>query len=418
MNLEATKVGAWVIHHTNKLDGFTRNPTFEKISDAGRAGKLLAALSATDFNATVAADKVKALAGNVNISRRELSTYLKDLESQRLIETSASGDVHVLAVTTTSILERTHDMLIDLEVSEVEMASIHLSELVTNKPDLQESYIEELSDEFKLTIKDTKDVIELSKQHHFTDFEDSGGQVLLFNGNLFRTGDNSKLGAVLQSLNHEDMRLVNEVESLLETKGCVPKDSIVNILGVSLFNKLHSIGFYDITTVANPSRELQFATLPKAFSKYGNPFTEDGLGHAKQLVSALTYGMNFRRSSTGRIRSVNFLLSKLIRGDRVGPATAIGQDYQILEREGVVRITPVMRGGVRMYTMELLKKDIGTIAQQVLNQGDASQDVALVTQSANSYVGAETNREEIRRLQTSKEHRKSTREILHTLRTR
>ena len=67
---------------------------------------------------------------------------------------------------------------------------------------------------------------------------------------------------------------------------------------------------------------------------------DDAFDLAKALVAALTYGMTERSSGTGRIQSIDLLLGRLIAGGSVGPATAIGQDYRVLEEKRVVEIIP------------------------------------------------------------------------------
>jgi len=418
--MDQIEKGAWIVHHSNKLKGFTQSRTFENLADAGKAGKLLSSIAASDYNYLIDKEKVKVLAGQIGISKRELPNYLDDLEKRRLLILNDEGNIEVLGVSTTSILNHTAKIFDDLEPSGIEGASLELADLVTKTPDIADSYIEEISDKYKLANNDTKEVIELSKQLKFTDYERlSDGKDLLFNGNIFRKGNPDKLYAVIKSLNALEERLVNEVADYISSVGCVLLEEVEKKLGKKLFNKLSSVGFYDITTVANPSQELQFISLPQAFSKYGSPFTEDGLGHAKQLVSALTYGIRFSNHQRGQIREVDVLLLKLIRGGKVGPAKAIGQDYQILEKNGVVRIFPEKnQWGHLGYSMLLLKKDIGLIALKVLGQGDASKYTALANGHATYYKDAETNRSIIRELKISPEHRKSTQEALLALRTR
>lgn len=232
-----------------------------------------------------------------------------------MIISNNEGYVEVLGVSTTSILDHTAKIFEELEPSNVEGASLELADLVTKSPDIEDSYVEELSDKYHLSKKDTKEVIELSKKFKFTDYERlSDGNNLLFNGNIFKKGDPNKLYAVIKSLNAIEERLVNEVADYVSSVGCVLRKEVEKRLGAKLFNKLSSVGFYDITTVANPSQELQFISLPQAFSKFGSPFTEDGLGHAKQLVSALTYGIRFSSHQRGKIREVDVLLRKLVNG--------------------------------------------------------------------------------------------------------
>jgi hypothetical protein len=50
----------------------------------------------------------------------------------------------------------------------------------------------------------------------------------------------------------------------------------------------------------------------------------------------------------------------LIGGRTVGPATAIGADYHVLEQSRVIQLFPAKNG---MFNMKLLKKEVGELAR-------------------------------------------------------
>jgi hypothetical protein len=56
--------------------------------------------------------------------------------------------------------------------------------------------------------------------------------------------------------------------------------------------------------------------------------------------------------SRGRIAMIAVLLRRLIAGGQVGPATAIGEDYRVLETKGVIRVSKAQPYG---FMMRLLK---------------------------------------------------------------
>lgn len=89
---------------------------------------------------------------------------------------------------------------------------------------------------------------------------------------------------------------------------------------------------------------------------------------------------------------IEALLRKLINGYEVGPATAIGRDYQILELKGVIKITESEKKG--QYNMSLLKKDIGQMALKVITSGDASLQSlnTLPSVTVTSYIAPEETR--------------------------
>ena len=48
--------GAWIIHHTKKLQQFVENTDFEDIEEAGRIGQFLSGLAASDEESTTLPD--------------------------------------------------------------------------------------------------------------------------------------------------------------------------------------------------------------------------------------------------------------------------------------------------------------------------------------------------------------------------
>jgi hypothetical protein len=143
---------------------------------------------------------------------------------------------------------------------------------------------------------------------------------------------------------------------------------------------------------------------------------DDAFDLAKALVAALTYGMTLRSQGTGRIGAISALLRKLIGGQEVGPATAIGEDYRVLEMKGVIQTRPGPRYG---YLMQLKKKDIGQMALAVLTTGETASTNAVDRPfgGMSGYAGPEHTRFEFRRKRQTPESKKLTRDVLAALRT-
>jgi hypothetical protein len=182
-----------------------------------------------------------------------------------------------------------------------------------------------------------------------------------------------KAKKVIDSLSAADANKAAELDEILSSKGCVTITEAERVLGEPLFSKLKAAGMYDLSHVTNPSGEFGFVTKPSAFHKFNDPMVDDAFDLAKALVSALSYGMTQSEPGRGRIMALSALLRKLINGGSVGPATAIGEDYKVLELKGVIRVTPAGYG----YTMRLLKRDIGEMALSVLTTGQAASENVL-----------------------------------------
>ena len=207
------------------------------------------------------------------------------------------------------------------------------------------------------------------------------------------------------------------MDALLTAKGCITIEKAKSILGEQLLSKLQSIGMYDFNEVSNSQEIKTFVTKPSAFSKYGNPFEEDALDLAKAFVSSLYYGINFSTAGRGKITMLKALLRKLVNGYEVGPATAIGEDYKLLELKRVIQLRREPNSS--MYYMWLLKKDIGAFAMQVLEFGDTTEQTVvgsnMYSGSVTNYIGPEQKRY-VNRKKQNPQSKKSVAELLRTFR--
>jgi hypothetical protein len=330
-----------------------------------------------------------------------------------LIDVSAE-EVHVIGLTSRATLSHACDILTDAGPTTYEEAAINLAELTSQAPQSMVRACEFVGDTHKLASRDTQDFVQRSIELGFVDYEGEGRDGLLFNGNLFKRDTVAKSERVISSLSSEEQAKIAEFNEILKRNGCVLATKADSVLGRTLFEKLKAAGLYEVNTVSNEHGEHAFVNSPGAFHKFVNPLIDDSFDLAKALVSALTYGMTLRHTSRGRIISVDWILGALIQGRTIGPATAIGNDYRVLEQNRVVQITPAGSG---MFRMRLLKREIGQLALQVLTKGDANAEAINVPPSSpmTGYVGPEQSRVRVRRNQKQPSKR-ATRDILSALR--
>jgi len=407
--------GAWLIQHTIKLQKVYNANAFEDIEVAGKCGLFLSGLTASDIELEASPEKVKVIAAISNIKKTEIDKIVTILKDQNLIDTTSQGGIRSIGITTSSILGHTSTIYRNNEHNDFQDAAILLSESVSEVPQYSNQLKEYISDIKKLSTQQIDDLFIQAETIGLVDSESStkDKEKILFNGNLYRRDSIIKANSVLNSLKNEELNKINDLEGLLRS-GCVTKEMAIKILGTDLIEKLQSIGFYDISEVSNDKGKMAFVTKPGAFAKFGNPFEEDALDLAKAFVASLSYGMVISDPGRGKISMLKALLEKLISGKPVGPATAIGQDYNYLELRNVVKLT---HHSNRMYYMELLKKDIGAIALQVLQHGDVTEGsiMKLMNNNITSYTRPETSRE-ITRMNQSPESREKVKNFLKTFR--
>lgn len=409
--------GAWAVHHGQKTSAtLNGSAEFSAIDTAGKAASLLSQLAATD-QIVVDKTRIDALAKAAGLNARlEVPALLDLLQGRRLISRSASGDVEVLGLTSSVTVAHAADLFEDLEPSKEERAAIALAEVTSSAPQAAAQAAEFIGDEFKLAKPSLDNIMERSEVFGFVDAEGLGTDKLYFNGNLFRRDNLTKTSRVLSSLSSTETGLIATVDQTLSSKGCMPVGDVEHVLGRALFDKLMAAGMYDVNMVANPSGEFGFVTRPAAFHKFNDPVADDAFDLAKALVAALTFGMTQSSAGRGKIEMIGALLRKLVNGGVVGPATAIGEDYRVLEHKGVLKLS---RGSSFGWMMKLLKRDVGEMALAVLTTGDTSADVVdrPLPGILASYSGPESTRSKFRQKKQTPPSKKQTFDVLSALRT-
>lgn len=408
--------GAWVIHHGKKLVLDSNGPAeYPAIDQAAKAATLLAKLGETS-EATVSKTAVKAIATASGLNPHyELDGLLGVLQKKRLVDVSGD-EITVLGVTTRGALGHAADLFEEAEPSRYERAALELGDAVSIEPIRRKEVAEAVGDKHRLASGQVADFLNRAEQIGFVDSEGEGDDRLLFNGNLFKRDSVQKTARVLSSLNTAEEAKVQTVRDMLQKSGCVRFEEVEKVLGVQLFEKLRAAGLYDINIVGNEIGEHAYVTSPAAFHKFVNPMVDDIFDMAKALVSALTYGITARSPSMGRIALPTVLISRLIGGSEIGPATAIGADYRVLELNRVVALRRDTRYPDRFH-MRLLKREVGELALQVLTTGDASAESLTILPGSpmSSYTGPEHARVAVRKKQTPMSRRR-TQDVLDAVR--
>lgn len=127
------------------------------------------------------------------------------------------------------------------------------------------------------------------------------------------------------------------------------------------------VGLVDSVKVRSRSGNSQtYAFSPLLEQELAARHATDALHERKLVVAHILFGHDFGRQSTGRIDDPVVLLNALLRKGVVGPATAITNDYMLLESYGIMRVRPAT--GSRSY-LEFVKEDVVKDARDLLRQG-------------------------------------------------
>lgn len=153
-----------------------------------------------------------------------------------------------------------------------------------------------------------------------------------------------------------------------------------------------NLGLIEVVTVNSAGSGLisaDFVMPPSVKIKGMNMDTlEDDIFHnAKLLLSSIRFGEQRSIASRGRIMDPVILMSRLIEDNEVGPCTAIGEDYVVLETEGVIETNKAEHKTGEQYYMSLRRREPAVIVKRLLESGfrethkntGATQDIAFPT---------------------------------------
>lgn len=388
MSTPVQVTGAWLMHHDQKLSA-VRSTEFESITTAGRAARLLSYISKEE-EWSVPLTRVQTLAHVNGIRKHEIAGLLSELAKVGVIDQSSEG-VAVLGVGQSNLFQHAATVFEEQGPTPLERAALELSELASQSPIEEAAAAQRLSDEHKLSKSETADLTLLSKQIGFVDHEALQDKTLLFNGSLFKRDSAMKSQIILDGLTATERQNLSEADACLAGTGCLPEDTIAVILGAALWGKLHQIGYYQVSQVTNENGSTRFVTRPAALVKYVPGGLADMHDDAKALASSLTYGILKSSVARGKIQDPAVLMNALInRGYVEGWASAIKEDYRMLERRGVVIVSTSSHG----FRLALQKPEIGTMARDLILRGDASEAAARATigSEAGQFVGPESAR--------------------------
>lgn len=401
ITISPRRLGAWLViigKHLLRFD--ITEPALselENLSFAGKCGALLVKLSADDAE-QLSHTKVKAHARLCGIGVRELSIFLNSLKAFGCLDWDKDSSIYeVLAFSRERVLDTTSTIFVTSNPSKIEKIIPNVLEFCLVRPRFASEIKEDISSE--IPEKNVEHLLSLIKTFDLLGHIhiERAKEDLYFNGYQF--GDRAEdIGKALGALPKEDRESLDAlIDTVSESPG-TPPESVkvpkkIKTLAIGL-------GLIDENKVQSIAGEASFLTKPgfslPSVGKEVSNLEDDVFNHAKMLLSSLRYGELRSTMSRGRIIDPKWIVGALMNRDRVGPCTAIGQDYVALEGEGVIRtIRAEHRYGEQFY-MELRRSEPAEIVLNLLKPGkDHLIDAKSLPRNLElpiSYTGPEVSR--------------------------
>lgn len=369
--MRPTRLGAWLVILSKNLVHFdATNPSIgdvENIQFAGRCGDLLIKLSG-DRTEKLSERKVKAHARTCGIDAFSLKHYLEVLQAEGCLDKSRDGTTfEVLASSRERVLSTSAKIFTaSVGVSKVEQVLPDILEFCLARPKLTSEVRSELAK--RLSAEEVEEALALIRTFSLLGFSKLGGRDEGLFYNSYQFGDRHvRIGSALAALPSEKRAQLDDFLGAVAERPGMPLDSIKVPADIKQFAA--GLGLTDVSEVVSPVGHAKFVTMPRlAVPSIGENIQRletDVFHHSKVLLSSLRFGESYSNPGRGRIMSPAVLVDALIRREVVGPCTAIGQDYALLETEGIIKTIPADNKPGQFF-MQLRRKEPAQIVRDMI----------------------------------------------------
>lgn len=381
---EKVEKGYWAVatqKHLNKFQTNTPNyEEFDALNNSGKAGRLLGLIRGNTRIENM--KKLEKLAGTMGIGKRELkNTILPELEivTEKKLELRRDSLNEIIGIEeyfleNEEVLSAAGDYFEYMEPEDTERITVQTLASTKRLPTSSSELYSELNDGYN------EENIEkaLAYQEQFMLLKKNViKEETIYSNEYIWAGKQDKIIYPLQQL---DIVSKEELEAFIEmpqkTQGTSEKQIDLNSQLIILAKKTGIIDPVTIKTKRNFEQNFLFTSNFLG----AESLVDDILDDLKLLISAIRFGTKFTPYS--RLSNPILFLEKLVSGARVGPHSANGTDYVLLESRGIVKITPSHQSG-RFY-MELIKKDVGEMALRILRASNFDIESSIVTHDFSS----------------------------------
>ncbi|AZV69229.1 hypothetical protein DT426_27525 [Bacillus cereus] len=369
-NIELMKSGYWSIATQKHLKNFTPDSThldeFDSLSLSGKAGRFLGVIRG---NTSIDnAKKLEKMAQSVGIARRELHTIiLPELEkaSDGTVEVMwdvLGNIVHIeeYIFSQNKVLEITGQFLENMNPTDIERITLETMDETKRAPLLEHELLNLLS---KKGFHEKNIELSTNLQTSFSLIQKltNMGKEPIYSNEYVWGANHHKIAHAFTSLQLEEKQTLKEVIDLVQNTQGFPLEKLPPIDG-NLILLSKKIGMINPTTIIS-SRGVQKEFGFSANLLESNPYNDDIMDDVKLLLASIRFGENYTPYST--IKHPERFLNYLIEQKKIGPHSANGTDYTLLERRGIVKVTKSEFYQDRYY-LELIREDVAKEALKII----------------------------------------------------
>ncbi len=367
MNKE--RAATWIVDTQKHLQEFTGDylSFYDATILAGQCARIMARIRGMEVIDSFRT--FSAMATPVGVLPTQLRmTILPTLEKNGTITIKKDGAGNIQKIEEhippeNEILKITHDIWEKSNANEVERASILNLDQCSIIPRTEEELLKSLHEDGHKA-RDSEMALELQTEFKILKKSSSPGSRPLFYSPYIWGENAAKIIGFISHLDKPSKDLVENLLNMISLNQAVPLENITSIPS-ELFSASRKTGLVDVCHISTKTGvEKCFAFTPRMWGTLKSDLLiPDIYDDVKLFLSSISFGKNY--SNISRIWSPVELVDALIRRGEVGPATAIGSDYVLLEKQGIVKVKEDTYHPGR-YNMYLVKEDVARTALEVL----------------------------------------------------
>jgi len=304
-------------------------------------------------------------------------TVLPWLEEAGLTRTTRSPDgqttsVESLVLTYDGILRAVSALYDGLAPTQEDLGCLYTLELASQMPQPESSVVHQVA--AAIGEEKARTAVQLAKGYRIVAHRTGKGlsEPILYSERLWARHI-GRAAVALGSLDNTQRALVLEMVDRVRRYQGTPEtllrkfasdnnaDNLLDLtIGVGLLNRT------DIQMADGASRS--FLTSPHFYGDLADQYGEDMFDRVKIFLDSIRNGQHFGNPWTGRIGSPEALLTKLLNYGEIGPCTAIGRDYVMSEKAGIVRVRRQGPSSAQHY-MQVVQRDTVAKVLEVVRAG-------------------------------------------------
>lgn len=377
IELSNARYGAWIVNISQALSLHKESEDlsrFDEILAAGRKGHFLQTIISDKEN-TLTAQQVAAYGRACKMGQKKVHEAIGEFKTLGLIDPSVDlTEYRIFSKDKIRVLDAVYQIFLsEGHSTDLEFMSINLMEFMNIRPRSYSELERFLGALGKGNEADLKIILRVFSTYGLINqIEDGNGGSVYYSSLQYRSPEFKKnIGEAIKLVDQKTQEDIDKLISAIHKVAGLLKDSCG--VGDDIIDLAANLGLVEIVTVNSVGHGVasaDFILPPDANKDSLSDSLEDDIFHnAKLLLSSIRFGEQKSIASRGRIIDPYVLVDSLIKNNEVGPCTAIGEDYVVLETAGVIETSLATNKPGEQYYMSLRRREPASIVRDLLIKG-------------------------------------------------